>query len=210
MTVATSKVKPCQGAPTSCQHALDDLSAQLGGLLETGRHADVSICVGTEQIQAHSLILSARSPVFDAMLSHSMREHADKAVTITDLDPEAVRKMLRFMYQGRLDENLDIDKTMQLLQAAHKYQVSALVDLCVSSLTSRVTSANAADILMLADLIGHEAMKRQCLEIITRSSEMLANVQASDRFAQLSHKRPHLLVDILSSAFPPAKVAKKR
>merc|ERR1712113_1320198 len=97
------------------------------------------------------------------------------------------------------------DTTVSLMKAAHKYQVATLVDICIDTLSSGLTDEVAVKRLMLADLIGSEPLQRKCLAFITSSSERIANIQESETFKDLAKVRPHLLVDILAAAFPPAK-----
>mmetsp|Transcript_46317 Transcript_46317/g.148758 ORF Transcript_46317/g.148758 Transcript_46317/m.148758 type:complete len:375 (+) Transcript_46317:80-1204(+) len=182
------------------------LGKQLGGLLDTGRHADVQIIIGAERIAAHSLILSARSPVFEAMWAHAMRENSEMSVTIDDLEPTAVRAMVKFMYTGTLDNELANDSiTVALMKAAHKYEVADLFDHCNAVLSSDLTEECALNHLMLADMFGSERLRGTCLEFVTRSSQRIARVQQSLTFQELVKTRPHLLAEILVAGFPPAK-----
>ena len=65
------------------------LSAALGGLLTSGRDADVTLaCEDGEQVAAHAVILSARSTVLAALLQHAaMRD----AVSSRGAPPAAAR-----------------------------------------------------------------------------------------------------------------------
>lgn len=211
MTVAITAPEPREEAEEARGAGLHDLASQFGNLLESGEGVDVTIRTGDEIIRAHSLILSVRSPVFRAMLSHSMREQAEKEVSIPDLDPTGVRRMVAFMYKGKLDSELgDDDATVSLLEAAHRYQVGALVELCVSALSTKLSVEHVAERLMLADFAGIDLLRQRCLAFITSSPANLQAVQTTEAFAQLSRKRPHLAVDILAAAFPPAKHQRSR
>mmetsp|Transcript_70565 Transcript_70565/g.163082 ORF Transcript_70565/g.163082 Transcript_70565/m.163082 type:complete len:368 (+) Transcript_70565:138-1241(+) len=186
-----------------------ELGPQLGALLDSGRFADVVVRVGQEEISAHSAILAARSPVFEAMWSSGMREQQQKEVVIKDLDPAAVRRMLRFMYTGALDTKLEKDSdAIALLEVAHQYDVASLVELCVSTLSSWLTEDKAAEYLMIAEHAGLESFRRRCLDFITSSHSRVAEVQTTEAFARLAEKRPHLAVEILAKAIPPSKRAR--
>lgn len=43
----------------------------------------------------------ARSPVFDAMLKHNMKEREQNKITIQDVDHKVLEEMLRFIYTGK-------------------------------------------------------------------------------------------------------------
>lgn len=207
MTVSFSRIESIPFLVGAKPDALVDLGAQFGSLLDSGRSTDVVVKVGEEEIRAHSIILAARSPVFDAMWTTSMKEQAEREVSITDLEPSAVHRMIRFMYTGTLTSELSNDnETIALLEAAHRYQVAVLVELCVLALSSRLTVEIVAERLMVADLAGLESLRRACLVFITSSSGRVAAVQATEGFAKLAHKRPHLALDILATAFPPTTV----
>jgi len=207
MTVSLSRVTPLPRQKVELPDALQDLGKCLGDLFDGGHFTDVVLVVGEERINAHSIILAARSPVFDAMWCSSMQEQALKQVIIEDLEPSAVRRMLRFMYTGSCGQSLNNDgDTVSLLEAAHRYQVSVLIEHCVAALSSRLTVEIVAERLMVADLAGLEGLRKACLAFITDSTARVAAVQSTDGFGQLTKKRPHLAIDILAAAFPPPSV----
>ena len=76
----------------------------------------------------HKVILGARSPVFNAMFVHNMTESQEKKIDIEDLDIETVKDMLKYMYAGKI-ENLNT-RSPRLLEAADKYQLSELKEIC--------------------------------------------------------------------------------
>jgi len=181
-----------------------ELGPQLGRLLDSGQFSDVVMRIGQEEISAHSAILAARSPVFEAMWSSGMREQQQKEVIMRDLDPLAIRRMLRFMYTGTLDPKLEKDnEAIALLEAAHQYDIASLVDLCVSTLSSWLTEENAAEYLMIAEHAGLEGFRRRCLDFIANSHSRVAEVQTTEAFTRLAEKRPHLAIEILAKAIPP-------
>lgn len=77
-------------------------------LLDSGLHSDVTLLCESEllrkrnlnpatgeQIPAHKAILAARSPVFEAMFAHKMRESLDGKVEIEGVHPAVLRQILR-------------------------------------------------------------------------------------------------------------------
>lgn len=69
-----------------------------------------------------------RSPVFNAMFIHNTMESQRKEIKIEDLDIETVQDMLKYMYAGKI-ENLNT-RSPRLLEAADKYQLSELKEIC--------------------------------------------------------------------------------
>lgn len=77
-------------------------AADLGALLESGDSSDVTLLCGGERLRAHTLILSARSPVFRAGLRGPLACSLD-AVPVPDfIQPAIMRRVLRFIYTDEL------------------------------------------------------------------------------------------------------------
>ncbi|CAJ1330388.1 unnamed protein product, partial [Effrenium voratum] len=70
-----------------------EVCESLQALLQSGSLSDVVLKVGNDSILAHSLILAARSPVFERMFSCPMKENKEKEVHIEDLELAAVRAL---------------------------------------------------------------------------------------------------------------------
>lgn len=64
-------------------------------LLRSGQWSDCTLLIGPESqpFQAHRLILSMASPVFEGMLLGV--EEEDEVITISDTDPEAFKNVLK-------------------------------------------------------------------------------------------------------------------
>eukprot|EP00434_Breviolum_minutum_P009938 symbB.v1.2.008758.t2/scaffold544.1/size189386/15 len=88
MTVGVSQPHPLDQRISTHLSGLEDLSSDLAQLLDN--QGDVCLKVGEDKLLVHSLMLSTRSPVFKAMLSHSMKEQSTREVEIEDLDATAV------------------------------------------------------------------------------------------------------------------------
>ncbi len=70
-------------------------------LLEQQVACDVTFLVGPQEgerkeIQAHKLILLARSPVFQAMFCGALAENSGSSINIPDIDPDVFMQMLRY------------------------------------------------------------------------------------------------------------------
>jgi len=90
---------------------------------------DIELLVGNSSFSAHRALLSARSPVFAAMLKSGMEEARTGRVLISDVDDETFTHFLRFMYEG---EKGSWDRSMKekLFALADRYEVETLMDLC--------------------------------------------------------------------------------
>eukprot|EP00927_Polykrikos_kofoidii_P030846 TRINITY_DN26540_c0_g1_i1.p1 TRINITY_DN26540_c0_g1~~TRINITY_DN26540_c0_g1_i1.p1 ORF type:complete len:394 (-),score=54.10 TRINITY_DN26540_c0_g1_i1:438-1619(-) len=203
--VATSDVQRLHDERRVFLRTEEVLGRKIGALLESGRHADVLLVVGPEQIHAHSLILGAHSPVFEAIWSHRMKEANERKVIIEGVNPSAVRRMIGFMYDGKLDLDVNDDEVCDLLYVAHRYQVTAVVDACAFDMEARLTEEVAVKYLLQADLFGVDTLKSACVKFIVASTKRLSAIQRSKSFACIVQEQPHLLADLLAAAFPPAE-----
>jgi hypothetical protein len=168
-------------------------------LLDTGG-GDVTLKVGVphERIEAHSVVLGARSPVLEAMFtSGKWRESETKEAEFEDLDPGAVRAMVRYMYGGDLPAELlaDDELTMAIMTAANYFRVQSLVDRCAWALRERFSVEKIAEFLKIADMTGCEAFKQACLEFL---AEHGAEVEETQAYKDLVETRPSLLREVVS------------
>ncbi|VUZ41516.1 unnamed protein product [Hymenolepis diminuta] len=72
------------------------------------------------RFKAHKAILAARSPVFAAMFEHGMAESRANKVYITDVEPDTLAEVLRFIYTGRVIGLDNPVAAQELLAAADK------------------------------------------------------------------------------------------
>ena len=90
--------------------------------------ADVDVLVGQNKLRAHRIVLSARSPVFNILLSK--QGHTGKSKLTFDADAvdfSVVEQFLKYLYTGTLSISA---KNKQLLALAETYQVESLKKIC--------------------------------------------------------------------------------
>lgn len=118
-----------------------------------------------QEFPVHTYILAARSTVFDAMLEQDMKEKREKRVIIDDISPEAVARLLDFMYTDVVP-GINANLASELLPAAHKYQLPRLIGLCEEAIMLELIVENAAQILELADVYdAKQLLKRRRLSL---------------------------------------------
>ncbi|XP_057318066.1 uncharacterized protein LOC130663040 [Microplitis mediator] len=112
---------------------------------------DVMIYVQGVAFPVHKRVLEARCPKLYEMVDHhqQMSDGNDNQVALTDIEPEIFKRVLEFMYTLNV-EDLD-DHAVGLLEAASKYKLTRLINLCEQSLISYYyTDENAEEIKSLA------------------------------------------------------------
>ena len=103
----------------------------LGKIFNDSSNSDVTIECGGKKFNCHKAILCARSDVFNAMISHkNMIEAMTNTVTITDMEPDTVELLLRFLYTDKVGGSGNVDDIFKLFIAADKYNVRDLKTGC--------------------------------------------------------------------------------
>lgn len=188
-------------ASSSCQQEVCD---SLGELLASKHLADKVLTVGDTRLEVHAAILAARSPVFAKMFASDMREGREKEVPLADLEAGAVRALVTFLYTGKAPrEAMDSEeRSIALLQAAHRFEVPSLIDMCARALAGRLSIETVSETLKVADTFGCAGLRVQCLSYMR---EHMAEVQSAESFALLVRQQPALIMDVISSLAPASK-----
>jgi len=150
-----------RAAGMSC---IESLIADMGSLMECEASSDISLLCEGQCIRAHTLILSARSPVFHAMLSTNMVEQLKKEVRIDDAGIDVVRQMVKYMYIAKIDQ--DFTRIKELLVLANKYQVLELVNFCSSKIFESLSEDNALELGMFGEMHNSEVLINRCAKYI--------------------------------------------
>ncbi|GFR31624.1 speckle-type POZ protein-like B [Trichonephila clavata] len=145
-------------AEASQSDKMHDLKEDFHRLYAESNFSDVKLCTKTETFHAHKAILSARSPVFHAMLRTDMKEKIQGCVDVPDLEDDTVHRMLLYIYTNAL-EDLQWGSALNLYAAANKYEIISLRRKCSSFLKSNLCLNNVCDVLILADMHGDSDLK---------------------------------------------------
>ncbi|XP_008556049.1 speckle-type POZ protein B-like [Microplitis demolitor] len=150
----------------------------------------IALVVGDKKIRAHRNLLMSRSPVFCAMIIQQLKKNRKYEMNISDMDPDICEKLVEFIHTDNVT-NLD-EVAERLFEAADKYQIPTLKNLCEESFRKNVNVENAVQYLVLLDR--HYANK-ECLnyiidfivinsKIITETEEFKALLNTSDQHQQ--------------------------
>ncbi|KAL3085779.1 hypothetical protein niasHS_009528 [Heterodera schachtii] len=171
----------------------DILAGRMKLLLSTAKFADAHFLVGQNDkkqlVLAHRAILSASSDVFEAMFQKEATENAngkiassekDGPVLIPDVDAEAFKVMLRFIYSDDLSE-LNGQNAAEVLYAALKFNVIGLVKACADFPIPKLTNVFAAlSFARFNDLL--KDFVQRCLAYIDKNADDLLK---SEEFLQI-------------------------
>mgnify|MGYP001480415358 CR=1 FL=1 len=164
-------------------------------LLRSGKGADATIkAANGESRQVHTLILGARSPVFETMFKSGFREgKPGRLINMEDVDIAVLDRFLEFLYTGYIATKLVgellepwcVDDCLALAHLAHKYDVPSLVECVVGKLMRLLSPTNVARIITFADRYSCPTLKQAACKFATKDPSVLLQMQQSPEFAQL-------------------------
>lgn len=152
---------------------------------------DVTLKVGTKEIPTHRAVLAASSPYFRAMFTTDMAEANQDTVTMKDVDPDVLDRLVEFVYTGRLD--VTVDNVQDLLAAASLVQLEAVQVICCDFLKDHLEPSNCLGIRSFAEANG---CTKLALAVDTFARERFSEVAVGEEF--LSHPCEHLATLISS------------
>ncbi|KAF7011221.1 hypothetical protein CFC21_025551 [Triticum aestivum] len=167
-----------------------ELPGHLERMLVKGRRADVRFRVRGRNFRAHSSILAERSPVFEAQLFGPMAEKDMRRIKVVGMRPAIFKMMLRYIYTDILpscnDQGGRSAAVMQrLLVAADRYGLDRLKLMCEEELCRRIDAETIMSMHALAHRYHCDRLKHACLQFLTWSPEVLADVFESSGFNEL-------------------------
>jgi len=95
-------------------------------------------------------ILISRSEIFAAMFSHGFAEGETGNLHISDMSPQALREMLRFLYTDKM-ENANIH-AKELLRAANKYNIPRMKLLAEEALCQNLNDETVLEVAKFANV----------------------------------------------------------
>lgn len=177
-----------------------NLGIHLLQLFEGSLSPDITFDVDGTQVSAHKIILSARSPVFKALLTGPMKEGHQDSITIKDVKAPVFKILLYFAYADRLPpevqgSKLDVPLAQHLLAAADRFQLIRLRCICEQRLCESVAVDTVATTLALAEQNNARELKRVCLEFV---SKHLQAVMATEAYDYMTKTCPQLQSELLA------------
>lgn len=129
------------------------------------KFTDFSIIVEGIVIQVHKIILSMYSPVFKAMLDHTLEESVTNRLIISDFSVRAVKCFVDAIYAvPETFDNADFDTIQETLQLADKYSVACIFDAAVEEL--RYSDSITVDNCLTAYCLASGLQNKRYLELV--------------------------------------------
>lgn len=136
---------------------------------------DVTLHVGSSQLSAHKVVLSASSPYFKAMFTQDMAERNQSYVTFQCISMDAMQLLIDFAYTGNLE--VTISNVQNLLSAACLLQMNLVVDECCQFLESQAHVNNCVGIWRFSDTYGLVDLQQVMWKFITQNFEDISKYE---------------------------------
>merc|ERR1712061_570369 len=100
------------------------------------------------------------------MLQAPMKESITKEINLEDLAPQILKLLMQFLYTGEVPPEAwgNDTTTISLLQAAHRFELPRLEQLCAQKLAESPDVETVAAVLQEADAMGIQSLRSVCLE----------------------------------------------
>ncbi|XP_072390147.1 BTB/POZ domain-containing protein 9 isoform X1 [Diabrotica undecimpunctata] len=174
--------KPC--VRTGDIEHLSQLSENLAALCLNQEHSDVTLVVEGQKLNAHKVILAARSDYFRALLYGGMKESTQNEILLPDAPLKAFKVLLKYIYTGHMFlTTLEEDVILDTLGLAHQYGFQDLETAISDILRQLLALNNVCAILDAAHLYGLDNLVKVCHNFLDmHASEILTQ----EYFIQLS------------------------
>jgi len=132
-------------------HSIGQLVANLHKPENRGTFSDVTfkLCDGSV-VAGHRLVLALASPFFEAKFHGPWVDRSNvDVVDVCEVSGETFGRVMDFIYtSGSLSPDLDAEDLWELLEAAHMYLVSGLIQYCEAQLASVLAGLTDAEELV--------------------------------------------------------------
>ncbi|XP_017462283.1 PREDICTED: protein roadkill-like, partial [Rhagoletis zephyria] len=133
--------------------------------------------------------------VFAAMFTNEgFLEATQKKLEIPDIPGEVMAVLLEYIYGGEIANVGPV--VSELLEAADKYDIQPLIQICVSHMHKSICPQSAAKIFYIADLYRIEPLKSQAIDYICQHA---AEVRESETWAQYVRPSSDLLEELFNN-----------
>jgi hypothetical protein len=158
--------------------------------------ADVNIVCINKTFDCHKAVLSCQSEVFKTMIQNKAlieKQVAVMEIHENDINSDSMEQLLFYVYHGKV-RDIQVINT-DLLRAADKYNIIHLFGMCVKYLQSNLSSENALDILVSAELINQKALFDSASRFIRQNTGRLNKTGA---YKEMFEKDPKFIAIVMS------------
>jgi len=178
------------------QNSTGSIQQDLEQIFKYQSATDIFFIIGNYRLGAHKLILSARSPVFAAIIKAAeANDNLKDGIEIKNMSFTTSKELIHFIYTDQVsltERNAD-----SLLAAAQKYSVPLLINKCEDFLYSTsLTVVNCSEKLIDADANKVVHLKKMVVDFI-RSNP--GEVMKTNGWTKLRKSHPDLAFEVMKN-----------
>jgi hypothetical protein len=136
-------------------------------MLSDSTCSDFTFIVKRRKFRVSKFELAAASPVFARMFSSAMKEAKTNEAKIDSIDPNIFEHLLRFIYGGKLPENLS-EIAVDLFKAAHYYEIKGLMEICEAKIEDDLSVENVMQNYGMSWVFDMENLKADAWIVVKR------------------------------------------
>jgi len=161
---------------------------------------DLTVICGDKQLKSNKALLASRSLVFGRMLETDMTEKIKGEINITDVKPDIMNDILDYLSNGLIPNDFD-NKAVEMIHAAEKYKLDALMKACENSLADNLAVDTVINTLITVDLYVPKSVHRQ--KILDFINSNAAQVIKTKDWMEFLQKYPKLATELYMAAAAP-------
>lgn len=159
-------------------------------LYTTKDYCDIILKTGGEELHAHRIVLSSKSPVF----KKKIKDDNTGIISIQDHHDSTVKKYLKYIYCNELEE-MTFDETIALMDFSHDYDNFELKILCVQRALHLANDENICKIYLVGKTL---QLERMCSFATNYITEKASTVFSTENFVEFLKKNREWAAELLS------------
>ncbi|KAH7443130.1 hypothetical protein KP509_02G021200 [Ceratopteris richardii] len=161
-------------------------------------HEDIELVTDDGlSVGAHKAALTFGSKVFRSMLENKVLSQTCLRIRVPDIVHNELKRLVEFIYSGRLTPEALKDHSKSLMVAADKYDVPQLMEVCEAYLVETLNTENVLGILELSARLSSPAvLESAALNLILKNWK---SIIFFDEYEEFALKNPLLALKVSRS-----------
>ncbi|XP_067937040.1 kelch-like protein 38 [Watersipora subatra] len=159
-----------------------DILTKLNNCRLKKQFTDAILSVDQEELHCHRCVLAASSPYFKATFSSHFQEAIESRITLHDVSPWIMKRILEYIYSGQLE--ISLETAVDYLRTGHMLQYPYIVQACCDMLSRHLHPNNCLGIKELASLYECTDLEATAFDYVLEHFTTVA--EQSEELAELS------------------------
>eukprot|EP00092_Neocalanus_flemingeri_P084743 GFUD01106500.1.p1 GENE.GFUD01106500.1~~GFUD01106500.1.p1 ORF type:complete len:340 (+),score=75.69 GFUD01106500.1:49-1068(+) len=172
-----------------------DTSSVTLKMFEEKAFTDFLVICNDKSFACHKAFLTARSPVFKAMMESDMKEAKEGAIELENCDETVAESFVKFFYTGQVDEEVLKENIAKFLELSDKYDLSCLKAIAEQIMIANLDIVNMLGFFLAGDLYHGEKIRAAAKTFLRQNRRSLVK-QEGWREASKNHD---LVLELMES-----------